>query len=471
MTAPDHNESTIDPALGNSPASIDIAHHIHGYTDLKAHEDKGPFIITRAEGVRVFDDSGRGYIEGLAGLWCTSLGYSEQRLVDAATKAMQTLPYCHGFAHMTAETVIELADRLTSIAPNGLSRALFANSGSEATDLAVKLVWYYHNAIGKPEKKKIIARKRGYHGVTVASASLTGLPHLHGDFDLPIDRILHTECPHYYHNAQPGESEIEFASRMADALEDMIIEEGPETVGAFIAEPIMGAGGVIVPPDTYYERVQEVLNRYDVLFIADEVICGLGRTGNMWGSQTMGMQPDMVSTAKQLSSAYLPISALLVNNKIYQALVSESEKLGIFGHGSTFGGHPVSAAVANETLKIYEERDLLGHVRSVAPTMQSGLRQYADHDLVGEVRGVGLIGGIELMADKQARRPFDPNLKIGAHAQLRCREHGVLVRAIGDTLAVCPPLIIEESELNAICEALGKALDETLAHVEKEGLR
>jgi len=471
MTPPDNDNSTIDPALGNSPAQIDIAHHVHGYTDLNAHQEKGPFIISRSEGVRVYDDSGNGYIEGLAGLWCTSLGYSEPRLVSAATRALETLPYCHGFAHMAAESVIELADRLTSITPEGLNHVLFANSGSEATDLAVKIVWYYHNAIGKPEKKKIISRKRGYHGVTIASASLTGLPHLHADFDLPIARILHTECPHHYHGAEPGESELDFATRLAESLEDMILTEGPETVGAMIAEPIMGAGGVIVPPETYYEKIQAVLKKYDILLIADEVINGLCRTGNVWGSQTMGMKPDMLTTAKQLSSAYLPISALAISDKIHAAMVGESEKLGMFGHGSTYGGHPVSAAVANETLKIYEERDILGHVRAMSPIMQDGLRSHADHPLVGEVRGLGLIAGVEVVADKDEHRAFDPKHKVGAHVQQKCREHGVLIRAIGDTIAICPPLIIGEADLNIITDAIGKALDETLAHVENAGLR
>jgi len=456
---------------GNSPASRDIASHIHGYTNLKAHESTGPFILTRGEGVRVFDDSGKGYIEGLAGLWCASLGYSEKRLVDAATKAMSTLPYCHGFAHMAAETVIELADRLTALAPEGIDKVLFANSGSEATDLAVKLVWYYHNAIGKPEKKKIISRIRGYHGVTVASASLTGLPHLHADFDLPIARILHADCPHHYHFAEPGESEQDFATRLAENLEKMILDEGPDTVAAFFAEPIMGAGGVIVPPETYYEKIQAVLRKYDVLLLADEVINGFCRTGNFWGSETMGLKPDMMSVAKQLSSAYLPISALMVSDKIYQAMVSESEKLGIFGHGSTYGGHPVSAAVAIETLNIYEERDILGHVRSMSPLLQDGLRQFADHPLVGEVRGKGLVAGVELVADKDAHRSFDLKQKVGFHAQQRCKEHGLIIRAIGDTIAICPPMIINEAEIGEMIGSLGKALDETLAWVDENGLR
>ena len=456
--------------VGNSAASRDIAYHVHGYTNLKKHEETGPFVITHGEGIRIFDDAGNSYIEGLAGLWCTGLGYGQERLVEAASKEMRKLPYCHSFAHMAPEVVIDLCEKLIGVAPEGLTKVLFGNSGSEATDLAVKLIWYYHNAIGKPEKKKIISRIKAYHGVTVAAASMTGLPHLHNDFDLPIDRILHTDCPHYYRFGQDGESEEEFATRCAENLEKLILDEGPGTVGAFIAEPIMGAGGVLVPPATYFEKVQAVLKKYDILLVADEVINGLGRTGNMWGSQTFGLKPDMVSTAKQLSSAYIPISALMISDKIYQGLVTESEKLGLFGHGSTYGGHPVSAAVALETLKIYEDEDILGHVRKVSPRFQEGLRAFADNELVGEVRGVGLIGAVELVANKTSKQPFDPKAMVGAYAVGRARAHGLILRPIGDSVAFCPPLIITEDEIDELLTAFGKALDDTASWVKSEGL-
>ena len=457
--------------LGNSAASRDIANHVHGYTNLKKHEEIGPFIITRAEGVRIFDENGKGYIEGMAGLWCAALGYNEERLMNAAIAEMKKLPYCHSFGHMVPEVVIDLSEKLVSMAPDGISKVLYANSGSEATDLAVKLIWYYHNAIGKPEKKKIIARTKGYHGVTVAAASLTGLPHLHADFDLPIDRIMHTDCPHYYRFGKDGESEEDFATRCAENLEKMILDQGPETVAAFFAEPVMGAGGVLIPPATYYEKIQAVLAKYDVLLIADEVINGFGRTGNMWGSQTMGMRPDMISTAKQLSSAYLPISALLINDKIYQALVSESEKLGIFGHGGTYAGHPVSSAVALETLKIYEEKNIVEHARKVGAHMQACLRKFTDHELVGEVRGVGLIAAVELVANKTTKQPFDPKATVGAYMQMRCREHGLITRPIGDSLAFCPPLIITEAEIDEMMVSFTKALEETTAWVKSQGLQ
>ncbi|MEX0693463.1 MAG: aspartate aminotransferase family protein [Rhodospirillales bacterium] len=458
-------------AIGNSAQARDIAYHVHGYTNLKAHETKGPLVINRGAGIRVFDDSGKSYIEGLSGLWCVSLGFGEQRLIDAATEAMGRLAYYHGFNHRSADVVIDLAEKLVSIAPGRLNKVLFANSGSEATDLAVKLIWYYHNAIGKPEKKKIISRIRGYHGVTVASASLTGLPHLHGDFDLPINGILHTTCPHYYREGKEGESEEQFATRCAEDLEKMIVDEGPDTVAAMFCEPVMGAGGVIVPPKTYYAKIQKVLKKYDVLLVADEVINGFGRTGNMWGSETFDLDPDFLSCAKQLSSAYLPISALMISDKVYQAMVGQSEKLGIFGHGSTYGGHPVAAAVALETLKIYEERDIVGHVRSTMGHFADRLAKLGAHPLVGNARSCGLMGALELMKDKPSKIPFEAAKKVGAIAEGRCLENGLIVRAIGDNLAFCPPLITTDAEIDEIFDIAEKSLDETEVMVSEQGLR
>jgi len=301
----------------------------------------------------------------------------------------------------------------------------------------------------------------------VASGSLTGLPLMHRDFDLPIEGILHTDCPHYYRGAEDGETEEDFATRCAENLESMIIDEGPDTVAAFFAEPVMGAGGVIVPPPTYFEKIQAVLKKYDVLMVADEVICGFGRTANMWGTQTFGMKPDMITCAKALSSAYIPIAALMISEPIYQALVKQSEKLGLFGHGSTYGGHPVAAAVALETLNIYEERNIVDHVRAVSPRLQDGLREFSDHPLVGEVRGVGLVGALEFVSDKASKEAFDPKVGFGAYFQGQAESEGLIIRAIGDTIAVCPPLIIVEDEIDELLGCLGRALDATTAWVNQ----
>jgi 4-aminobutyrate--pyruvate transaminase len=446
----------------NSVAARDIAYTLHGYTNLEAHCDRGPVVITRGDGIHVYDDEGREFIEGMAGLWCASLGFSEPRLAEAAKRQLDRLPFMHTFAHRSTEPVVDLCERLVTMAPVPMSKAFLLNSGSEAIDTAIKIVWYYNNALGRREKKKIISRKRGYHGMTVAGASLTAIPLMQNDFDLPVsDRFLHTEVPSHYRHGLPGESEEEFASRLAGHLEQLILDEGPETVAAFVAEPVMGAGGVIVPPRTYYEKVQQVLARHDVLFVADEVICGFGRTGNMWGSQTFGIRPDIVTCAKQLSSAYLPISAVLISEPIFEAMARNASKHGVLGMGYTYGGHPVSAAVAVETLKIYEERDIVGHVRRVMGRFQDRLRGLEEHPLVGEARGVGLVGAVEIVADKSTHAQFDPSLKAAALVAEHAFGHGLIVRGLpGDSVACCPPLIISEDEIDRLFDRFSRALDD-----------
>jgi 4-aminobutyrate--pyruvate transaminase len=451
-------------------ANRDIATAIHPYTNLKAHEAEGPLVISEGDGVFVRGEDGKMYLEGLAGLWCASLGFSERRLAEAAYRQMLKLPFYHTFAHKATDIGIELAEKLLSIAPVPMTKVFFVNSGSEANDTVVKLVWYYNNAVGRPNKKKIISRTKAYHGVTVASASLTGLANNHRDFDLPIDKILHVECPHFYRFGRPGETEEAFASRMADSLEQRILSEGPGTVAAFIAEPIMGAGGVLLPPATYWEKIQAVLGKYDVLLIADEVICGFGRTGEMWGTTTYGLKPDMITCAKALSSGYMPIGAVMVSEAIYAALVKQSEKIGVFSHGFTYSGHPVTSAVALETLNIYEKDDILSHVRRMAPRMQAGLRRFADHPLVGEVRGIGLIGAIELVRDKATKAPFDAAQAVGPFLAKRAHQHGLILRALGDSIAFCPPLIINEAEIDLMFERFALALDDTVAMVRERGL-
>jgi 4-aminobutyrate--pyruvate transaminase len=455
---------------GNSAVSRDIAYHLHPYTNLKTHEGDGSLIISRGEGVYVFDENGKGYIEAIAGLWCTSLGFGEERLVEAAARAMRELPFYHSFGAKAPAVLADLSEKLISMAPVPMSKVFFANSGSEANDTVVKLVWYYNNSRGRPEKKKIISRIKAYHGVTVASASLTGLPNNHRDFDLPIAGILHTDCPHYYRFGEAGESEEDFATRCAANLEKMILDEGPETVAAFIAEPVMGGGGVILPPATYFEKIQAVLKKYDVLMVADEVICGFGRTGNVWGCQTYGIEPDMLVMAKALTSAYLPMSAVMITDDIYQGLVEESEKIGVFAHGYTYSGHPVAAAVALETQKIYEERDIFAHVRKVAPVLQEGLARFAEHPLVGEVRGVGLIGAVELVKNKETREPFDSADGIGPYLMDRLLEHGLISRVIVETMAFAPPLVITPDEIGEMLDRFGRALDDTEAVARQRGL-
>ncbi len=448
-------------SLANSLSRRDASVLMHPQTDWRTHEQQGALVIARGEGVRVYDENDKEYIEGMAGLWCTSLGFSEPRLVEAARRQMSTLPYDHVYSHQTHGPAVELSERLLSLAPGPMTKVFFACSGSEANDTIVRMIWYYNNALGRPLKKKMISRKRAFHGSTAVSGSLTGIAHLQADFDLPLPGFLHTTAPHHYREGRPGESEEAFASRLAEELEQLIVAEGgAECCAAFIAEPVMGAGGVVVPPRTYFEKIQPVLKKYDMLLIADEVICGFGRTGNMWGAETFGMQPDFMTVAKALSSAYLPISAVMTTDKVYDVLADNTRKRGSFGHGFTYSAHPVSAAVALETLKIYEERDVLGHVRSVAPAFQDALRRFAAHPLVGEIRGVGLVGAIEVVADKETKRPFDPAEKVGPRIAAAARQHGLVTRAMGDTLGFSPPLVITEPEIGEMFARFARALDE-----------
>jgi 4-aminobutyrate--pyruvate transaminase len=444
-------------------ARRDIAHHLHPYTQLRALERDGPLVIVRGDGVHVIDEHGKRYIEGMAGLWCASLGFSETRLADAAARQMRTLPYYHTFSGKVPGPLTDLLEALERWSPLPNTRVLFANSGSESNDTAFKLVRYYNNARGRPDKKKIIARVKGYHGVTAAAASLSGLPVMHEQFDLPLPGVLRVGCPNHYQYALDGESEGAFVERLARELEDTIEREGAETIAAFIAEPVQGAGGVVIPPPGYFDRVQAILQRHDILFIADEVVTGFGRLGKPFGTQVFDLKPDLVTVAKQLTAAYVPMSALFVSDAIYQVVADASAGIGSFGHGYTYSGHPLACAVALETLRIYESDDIIGHVQRVAPRLQQGLRRFVGHELVGDVRGMGLIGGIELAEDPKRRKAFDPGRGVGAYFLRRAQEHGLIIRVLaGDVITFSPPLIINEAEIDAMLGCVERALDDTL---------
>ena len=450
--------------LANSAHARDKRSHLHPFTNLATHADIGPSIFTRGDGIHVFDEDGKRYIEGLSGLWCASLGFSESRLVDAATRQMKALPFYHNFAHKAVEPAIELADYLVNKVSVPMSKVFFTNSGSEANDTQVKLVRYYNNLRGRPEKKKIIARRGAYHGITLAASSLTGMQYAHNAFDVPLPGFLHVSCPHYYHHARENETEAEFASRLVIELEQLIMSEGPDTVAAFIAEPVLGAGGVIPAPAGYFEAIQLLLKKHDILFIADEVITGFHRTGGMLGSDTCGLRPDLISMAKALSAGYLPIGAVMISDEIHEVLVEGCRRFGMFGHGFTYSGHPVPAAVALETQRIYDADGTGAHVNRISGHFQARLRALGNHPLVGEARGVGLIGAVELVQDKAARRNFDAAEKVGAWVANRTMEHGLIVRAlINDTIGICPPLIITTPQIDTLFDALGAALDDALA--------
>ncbi|KAL0718990.1 hypothetical protein Bca4012_068313 [Brassica carinata] len=431
--------------------------------------DLHPLIIAKSEGSYVYDDHGNKYLDSLAGLWCTALGGNEPRLVSAAMEQLKTLPFYHSFWNRTTKPSLDLAkDLLDMFTANKMAKAFFTNSGSEANDTQVKLVWYYNNALGRPEKKKFIARKKSYHGSTLISASLSGLPALHQNFDLPAPFVLHTDCPHYWRFHLPGETEEEFSTRLAKNLEDLIIKEGPETIGAFIAEPVMGAGGVIPPPATYFEKIQAVVKKYDILFIADEVICAFGRLGTMFGCDKYNIKPDLVSLAKALSSAYMPIGAILMSQEVADVIYSQSNKLGAFSHGFTYSGHPVSCAVAIEALKIYKERNTPEHVARVSPRFQDGLKAFAKTSpIIGEIRGTGLILGTEFTDNKSPNELFPPEWGVGAYFGAECQKRGMLVRVAGDSIMMSPPLIISPEEIDELITIYGEALKATEERVKE----
>jgi 4-aminobutyrate--pyruvate transaminase len=458
----------------SAPVSLrerDIRYHMHPQTNAASHEKIGPTIVTGGDGCYFIDETGKRYLDMHAGLWCTSLGFSEKRLKEAAARQFDRLAYSQTFGHRASEPVIELAEKLVALAPVPMSKAMFQCSGSEANDTAVKMAWYYWNALGEPERRKVVARTKAYHGTTVVAASLTHLPHMHASFGLPLPGFLHVSHPDFYRGAAPGESEADYAERLIAELEAVIEREGPDTIAAFIAEPVMGAGGLYVPPDGYFEKLQGLLERHGILLIADEVICGFGRTGAWWGSQTFAIKPDILTCAKALSSAYLPISAVLVNERLYEVMRDESERIGTFGHGYTYGGHPVCAAVANEALRIYEEENLIVRAAERGRKLRSRLKALEDHPLVGEVRGVGLMWGVEVVKDKASRSSFDPKQKIGQKLSDICFARGLNTRALGgQVMAFTPPLIISDAEIDLAVDIFSEGLDELYGFVRQEGL-
>jgi 4-aminobutyrate---pyruvate transaminase len=456
-------------ALSNS-GRRDIEALLHPTTNLAAHRLADPLVIERGEGVYAFDRNGKRYIEGLAGLWCTALGHGNKELVEAAREQMSRLSFAHLFGGRSHEPAIALAEKIKELSPAPVSKVFFTNSGGEANDTQVKLQWIYNNACGRPQKKKIISRQRAYHGSSVATASLAGIPAYHEGFDLPMARVVFTDCPHAWRGAEPGETPEDYATRLAKKLQDLILAEGPDTIAAFMAEPVIGAGGVIVPPPTYFEKVQAVLERYDIAFIADEVITGFGRLGTMFGCEALGIRPDTVSLAKAITSGYVPMGAVTVTEPVYEALVAESGRNGLFGHGLTYSGHPLACAVALKAIEIYERDDIVGHVQRVAPVFQTRLRALADHPLVGEARGLGLIGAVELVMDKAAKQSFDASVGLGARAVAFAAEEGLLCRAVGgDSIGLCPPLVINGAEINELFDALQRALDRAHAWARSEG--
>jgi len=454
------------PVPFSNTQARDMASLLHPFTNLTLLRETGPTVIERGQGVFVYGADGRDYLEAMSGLWCTALGWGENELAETAAEQMRKLSFGHIFGGKSHEPGIALAEKLKEIAPFPVGKVFFANSGSEANDSQIKFMWYAANARGQGKRKKIIARNRAYHGVTLASASLTGLDAFHKSYDLPFDFTVRAECPHYYRGGRDGETEEQYSQRLAQELEAQILREGPDTIAAMFVEAVMGAGGAMVPPKGYFEAISAVLDKYGIKLVDDEVICGFGRTGNAFGCQTMNYQPDSMTVAKALSSAYVPISAVMLSPELVEIIEEEATRIGGLWHAFTYSAHPVAAAVALKTLEIYERRDTFGHVRRIAPVFLQRLRALADHPLVGEANGVGLIGAIEMVADKKTKKNFEPSKLVGAMCGRFCEQEGIIVRPLlGDRIALCPPLVISEAEVGELFDRFERGLNKTLEWV------
>lgn len=440
--------------------ALDNAHHLHPFTVHHELRDQKPRVISKAKGVYLWDSDGNKIIDGMAGLWCTQIGYGVEELADIASDAIKSLSYYNTFFQTTTPAVAELSELLASKTPADLNQIFFASSGSEANDSAIKLIKYYWNLKGKPTKKAIISRERSYHGTTIGAASLTGLPFMHDIFDLPLPGIHHIgPTPHYYEYAQESETEEAFAARCAQALEDKILELGAENVAAFIGEPVMGAGGLMIPPKGYWQQIEAICRRYDVLLWADEVICGFGRTGSWFGCQTYGFTPDLMTMAKGMSSGYVPISAVALSEEIASTIVAADSEM---AHGFTYSGHPVCCSVALRNIQLLEEWDLIGkRGEETSAHFQSRLAELGDHPLVGQTRGIGMLGALELVKDKVTKARFEPEGHAGATCRGHCFETGVVMRAVGDTMFLSPPLVMSKEEIDEMFGLIRTSLDLT----------
>jgi putrescine aminotransferase len=447
--------------------ALDAAHFLHPFSDSRQIADRGTRLITRAEGVYLYDADGHRILDGMSGLWCVALGYGRRELADAAYRQMNELPYYNSFFQCTTLPAIELAAKLAELTPAQFQHVFLTGSGSEAIDTVIRLVRRYWQLAGEPERNVIIGRWNGYHGSTIAGASLGGMKYMHGQGLLPMPGVDHIEQP-YWFELGAGRSSAEFGLAAARALEQKILELGPHRVAAFIGEPVQGAGGVIIPPETYWPEIQRICDRYGILLVSDEVICGFGRTGSWFGCEHYGTRPDLMSMAKALSSGYLPIGGVMVGDRVANLLIEKGEE---FAHGFTYSGHPVCSAVALENLRILERERVVEHVRDVAaPYLQERWAKLAQHPLVGEARGVGLLGALELVKRKEPREWFEPRGKVGERCRDNAIRNGLVMRATRDTMIIAPPLVITYSELDELVEKAWRTLDQTHEELRRDGL-
>ena len=462
----------LDSNDANDLRALDAKFLLPHYTNLTKRRQGTATIITGGERVFVHSSDGKTYLDAMSGMWAAVLGFDHAAPIEAAKAQFDRMPFYHYGLNISHEPVIRLAEKISKMVPMPDSRIHFATTGSEANDFLVKFIWYYNNALGRPGKKKIISRMNSWHGSTIAAGSMSGIPRAREGFDLPIDRFIYTDEPHYYREALAGESEEEFSRRLALKLDELICNEGPDSVAAFIMEPVTGASGVVVPPAGYFPAIQEVLDQYDILLLADEIITGFGRTGEMFGSVKFNADPDAMTFAKGFSSAYAPVSALALSGELYEGIVQGSDQVGFFAHGSTFAGHPVGCAAALKVIEIIEQEDIPGNVRRMGERLGKGLRALADRPCVGEVRGVGLMWAVELVADKETRRYLDKTGAAGNELSVAAERNGLIIRNVakGDAVAIAPPLIINENEVDLLLERFARALDETVAYIDQRNL-
>ena len=438
---------------------------LHGFTDLKNMDVLGPIVLNQAKGIYVYDQNGKKYLDANSGLWNSVVGFDHPRMIEAAKKQYEKFSGYHAFFGRISEPAVLLADKLIEISPFNKGKVFYTNSGSEANDTTVKLLWFMNRRNGNPQKRKIITRYNSYHGVTAVSASMTGKPY-NEEFGLPLEGFVRSACPHYWKYGEENESEESFTKRMGKDLEDLIQKEGPNTIAGFFAEPVMGAGGVIPPSKGYFQIIQPILKKYGIPFIADEVICGFGRTGNMWGSETYNIQPDIIIASKCITSGFFPLGAVILGEKITNDLMEASYKAEEFYHGFTAGGHPVGCALALEAIDIIQKEKMIENVRSLEKSFMGGLKKFEELEFIGEARGIGLMGALEMVKDKKSKASFDGSISIGERVANQCIENGLICRPLGPSIVLCPPFITSDDEMDIIFDTLEKTLKKVFSDVK-----
>jgi putrescine aminotransferase len=461
--------STVDTKLIQA---MDSAHFLHPFTDFKDLNERGARVMTKAEGIYVWDSEGKRMLDAMSGLWCVNVGYGRKELADAAHQQMLTLPYYNSFFQTTNVPAATLAAKLASLAPNvgdrSFQHVFYSSSGSESNDSNVRMVRRYWDLLGQPQRKVIISRLNAYHGSTMAGASLGGMSGMHAQGDLPIPNITHIGQPYFFENGLPGESAADFGVRAAGWLEEKILELGQEKVAAFIAEPLQGAGGVIIPPDTYWPEIQRIVDKYRILLISDEVICAFGRLGHWFGYEKFGYKPDLVTFAKAVTSGYIPLGGVMVGNRVAQVLI---EKGGEFNHGYTYSGHPVACAVALANIEIMERENLVGRVHDdIGPYLATKFAELSAHPLIGVAETCGFVGGMVLVKDPVSKEPFPSGAGVGMICRAHCFANGLIMRAVGDRMIISPPLIMTHAQIDEMMALIFKCLDLTLQELKEKGL-